>query len=159
MKRIALFAAASLIALGTGFAYAQSQAAGGPDARQDQRFERRSEMFDRRIGRLKAELKLNAQQEALFAPVEAHIRKVMGELREARAHRGDIRNAELPARLDMMAERAAKMSANMRELSTLVKPLWATLDDGQKATIRKMMPGQGGRGSDGDHHRRWRDRG
>lgn len=160
MKRIATLLAVSVVTLGVGLAYAQTPGSRGPgpdggDARTERRLERLSERFDRRIERIKADLKLTPQQESLFAPIEAHVRKVMGEMRDMRQRREAIRNAELPARLDMMSERTARMSANMRELSGLVKPLWATLDESQKATVAKLMPGRGLRGGrDDDHHGR-----
>ena len=161
MKRIAALLAVSVVALGAGLAYAQApggRGPGGDGARMERRMEQMSERFDRRLGRVKADLKFTPQQETLFAPIEAHIRKVMGEMRGMRGQREEMRKAELPARLDMMSERAAKMSSNMRELSGLVKPLWATLDDSQKATVQKMLPGRGGMrgGPDGD---RWRGHG
>jgi hypothetical protein len=73
-----------------------------------------------------------------------------------------MRNAELPDRLDFMSQRAAAGATNLRELSTAVKPLWATLDASQKDIVRKSLPGgrwqgrgegggegRGGRGGDG----------
>jgi hypothetical protein len=158
MKRIATFLAASVVVLGAGFAYAQAPAGRGPGVdhqRMERRAERMSERFDRRVNKIKADLKLTPQQEPLFAPIEAHLRKVMGEMRGMPERRAELRKAELPARLDMMSERTAKMSAHLRELSQLVRPLWATLDDSQKATVVKLMPGRGMRGGrDGEHHGR-----
>jgi LTXXQ motif family protein len=161
MKRIATLLAVSVAALGAGLAYAQAPGGPGQDgSRQDRRMERMSERFDQRLGKIRADLKLTPQQEPLFAPIEAHIRKNMGEMRGMRGRMEEMRKAELPARLDMMSERAAKMSANMRELSGLVKPLWATLDDSQKATVQKMLPGRGGmRGEGRERGHRGHDRG
>jgi LTXXQ motif family protein len=156
MQRIATLLAVSVVALGAGFAYAQAPGGPGPGSdgpRMERRMERMSERFDQRIGKLKTDLKLTPQQEPLFAPIEAHIRKNMAEMRGMRGRMEEMRRAELPARLDMMSERAARMSTNMRELSGLVKPLWATLDDTQKATVQKFLPGRGMRGHRG------RDRG
>lgn len=159
MKRIAIFVAASAIVLGAGLAVAQNsggRGAGPADGqRMEQRAERMAERFEKRLTRIKSELKLTAQQEPLFAPIEAHVRKTMTEMRGMRGQREDMRKSELPARLDMMAQRSARMSANMQELSTLVKPLWATLDETQKATVAKLFPGRGkgghGRGPGGHH--------
>lgn len=171
MKRIATLLAVSVVALGAGFAHAQGPGGGpgggfggGPgngDARMERRMERMSERFDARLKKIKADLKLTAQQEPLFAPIEAHIRKTMTEMRGMRDRREAMRRAELPARLDMMAERAGRMSASMSELSGLVKPLWATLDESQKATVAKLLPGRGRGGPDGERRGHWhhRDRG
>lgn len=162
MKRIATLLAVSVVALGASLAYAQAPGGRGPGAGDGQQFERNaermSERFDKRLGKLKTDLKLTPQQETLFAPIEAHIRKNMAEMRGMRGRRAEMRNAELPARLDFMAERAGRMSASMTELSGLVKPLWATLDDSQKATVQKMLPGRGGMHG-GGQGRHWRDRG
>ncbi len=74
-----------------------------------------------------------------------------------------MRNAELPDRLDLMAQRMAQAATNARQFSDAVKPLWATLNDEQKRTVRRMMPGggegggwrqgqgEGGRGSRGGY--------
>jgi LTXXQ motif family protein len=158
MKRIATLLAVSVAVLGAGLAHAQAPGGPGPGSdgpRMERRMERMSERFDKRLGKIRTDLKLTPQQEPLFAPIEAHIRKNMAEMRGMRGRMEEMRNAELPARLDMMSERAAKMSANMRELSGLVKPLWATLDDSQKATVKKFLPGRGGMRGEGrerGHH-------
>ena len=134
----------------------------------ERRSARMEERMNRRLDRLKAELKLNAQQEALWPPVQAQLRKMQDERRSFRqAQGGNERNAELPARLDGMAERAQRGSQHLRDLSAVIKPLWASLDESQKETVRKNLPGgnhrgergergdRGGRGGHGErgHHR------
>ncbi len=155
MKRLTIAAAASVLLLGAA-AYAQNSAPATPserprtEQRQD-RMERRAERMEQRAGKrlekLKTELKLTPAQEPLWTPVEAQLRKMQDERRGFRQANGDrFRNAELPDRLDMMSERAARGAANMRDLSTVVKPLWATLDASQKEVVRKNLPGSGRRG-------------
>lgn len=157
MKRLTIVAGVAAALLAGAAAYAQTSPAPAPDApRLDQRMERMErragrmeERFNRRVERLKAELKLTPQQEQLWTPVQAQLRKMQDERRAGReANMQRWRNAELPDRLDLMAERAARGSANMRELSAVVKPLWATLDASQKELVRNAMPGRGGRGRD-----------
>jgi hypothetical protein len=126
------------------------------DQRSQERAERRQERmqqrFAERMARLKTELKLTAQQEPLFASVEAQMKKAQADRRAAwTTNRDRFRNAELPDRLDLMSERAAANATAMRELSGAVKPLWATLSPEQKEIVRKNMPrrgpfGEGGRG-------------
>jgi periplasmic protein CpxP/Spy len=155
MKRFAIAAAASLLLVGAA-AYAQTGPAPQPNGqsraeqrpeRMERRAARMEERANRRIEKLKTELKLTPAQEPLWAPVQAQLNKMQDERRAFRQTNGQrFRTAELPDRLDMMSERAARGAANMRELSAAVKPLWATLDAGQKETVRKAMPGGRGRG-------------
>jgi hypothetical protein len=177
MKRLALIAAASTIALG---AYAQTgqtpspvpapaappaaTSPTGPSAmpgdhsrmdRMERRGARMEERMNRRLERLKTELKLNPQQEALWSPVQAQLRKMQDERRSFRQGEGmNQRNAELPARLDVMAERAQRGSQDLRDLSAAIKPLWASLDEGQKETVRKNLPGRWHRGERGERGNR-----
>jgi hypothetical protein len=173
MKRLSLIAAASVLLIGAA-AYAQpapqasAPSGGGPRAEQStSRMERRAarmeERMNRRIERLKTDLKLTPAQEPLWSPVQAQLRKMQDERRASRQGNMErMRNAELPDRLDFMSQRAAAGATNLRELSTAVKPLWATLDASQKDTVRKSLPGgrwqgrgegggegRGGRGGDG----------
>lgn len=155
LKRLAIVAATGLALFGAA-AYAQTPAAPGPGDRpraeqrmdrMERRAARMEERMNRRVEALKADLKLTPAQEALWGPVQAQLSKMQQERRAFRESNGQrFRNAELPDRLDMMSERAARGSANMRELSAAVKPLWATLDASQKDIVRKAMPG--GRGRD-----------
>lgn len=151
---------AAFVAAGATFALAQSPTPPGTDSRLDRmeqrmermegmdRFERRGERMEQRFGqrmqKLKAELKLTPAQEPLFSAVEQQFRKMALERRADRqATRDRFRNAELPDRLDLMSQRAAKNAAAMNELSGTVKPLWATLTPEQKDIVKKNLPGRG----------------
>lgn len=154
MKRIVVITTAAILGLGAA-AYAQtapSAPGGDPRAermeRRGERMERRAarmeERMNRRFERLKTDLKLTPQQEPLWAPVEAQVRKMQAERRAFRqANAGRFRDAELPDRMDMMATRQAAAATNMRELSSAMRPLWATLTPEQKETVRKALPGRG----------------
>jgi LTXXQ motif family protein len=121
--------------------------------RMEQRATQMQERMNRRVERLKADLKLTPAQEPLFATVQSQLTKMQQERRSLQqGAMPRMRNAELPDRLDMMSERAARGATNLRELSTAVKPLWATLSDTQKETVRKAMPGSG-RWQDGEGRR------
>jgi hypothetical protein len=105
------------------------------------------ERVNRRLERLKTDLKLTPQQQPLWSPVEAQLRKMQADRRSYRqANAGRMRNAELPDRIDLMSERMAANATQMRELSATIKPLWATLSADQKETVRKALPGGRGMG-------------
>lgn len=152
MKRLAIIAATSLVLAGAA-AYAQTGPAPQPTEqpraeqrsdRMERRAARMEERVNRRIEKLKSDLKLTPAQEPLWAPVQTQLRKMQDERRAFRQANGQrFRNAELPDRLDMMSERAARGATSMRELSAAVKPLWATLDATQKETVAKNLPGHG----------------
>ncbi len=152
--RLAIVAATGLTLFGA-VAYAQAPAAPGPGEqpraeqrmdRMERRASRMEERMKRRVEALKSELRLTPAQEELWGPVQAQLGKMQQERRAFRASNGQrFRNAELPDRLDMMSERAARGATNMRELSAAVKPLWATLDASQKDIVRRAMPGGRGR--------------
>lgn len=114
--------------------------------------DRMRQRMSERFAWVKQQLKLTPAQEPLFATVEKQVSKMMETGTQARqAMREKMRNADLPERLDMMAERAAARSATMRELGEAVKPLWATLSPEQKDILRRSTPGMrggmmGGRG-------------
>jgi hypothetical protein len=158
MKRTLMMAtAAALLGFGA-VAYAQAPQATPPGVenprgeRMERRAERMEQRMNQRIQKLKGDLKLNPQQEALWAPVQAQLAKMQAERRSFRqANAGRFRSAELPERMDMMADRQARAAQNMRELSAAVRPLWVTLSDEQKEAVRKAMPGRGreGRGERG----------
>lgn len=150
MKRIVTIAAASMLLFGAAAVAQNSPAppsADQPRAEQRQdRMERRAarmeERAGRRLERLKTDLKLNPQQEALWGPVQAQLAKMQLERRTFRETSGErFRTAELPDRLELLSERTARGAASLRELSAAVKPLWATLDAEQKETVRKSLPG------------------
>jgi hypothetical protein len=147
---------AAFVAAGATFAFAQSPAPQGPgsDPRMERRMERRGERmqerFVQRMSKLKTELKLTLAQEPLFASVEQQFRKMADERRAARqGTRDNMRNAELPDRLDFMAQRAARNASAMSELSGTVKPLWATMTAEQKEIVKKNLPGRGRWGGEG----------
>jgi hypothetical protein len=152
MKRILIITTAAVLALGAG-AYAQtSQPGGEPRAergeRRAERMERRAaqmeERMNRRVERLKTDLKLTPQQEALWGPVQTQMQRMQAERRSFRqANAARMRDAELPERMDMIADRQVRAAQNMRDLSAAVKPLWATLSPEQKETVRKALPGRG----------------
>lgn len=97
---------------------------------------------DARIAALRAGLKLTAEQEKLWPPIEQAIRDLVKLRREqARAFRdrsGDNRD-DLPGMLRGMADRQAARSDALRKLADAATPLYASFDDGQKRRLRVLI--------------------
>lgn len=177
MKTIATLALAALLA-GSG-TYALAQPAPAPDApaaaqdqgRQDRRPRLSQDDFNRlvdaRIASIKAGLKLNADQERLWAPVESAIRTSAGERftrMQERPDRDERRSMDFMQRLErrsaMVTERAQRSAA----VTTALRPLWDTLTEDQKRIAPRLMREavdndgprwheRGGRRGRGDQHR------
>ena len=155
LKKSVIFLTFAALAV-SGVAVAQQSAQPFPPQIPEQRAEQRTDRMERRAARmeersgrrlekLKTDLKLTPAQETLWGPVQAQLRKMQSERGAFRqANRDRAGNAELPERLNMMADRTAQAAANMRALSGAVQPLWAALDETQKETIRRALPGRRG---------------
>ncbi|MCB5176582.1 MULTISPECIES: Spy/CpxP family protein refolding chaperone [Microvirga] len=172
-KKIAILAAAALMA-GTGtFALAQGTAPAnpaGPGTAQENttRPERRgmsqddfNRFVDARIAGIKAGLRLTPEQERLWQPVEDAIRSNANErftrMEQRRSMRGQDRQEmdfmqRLERRGTMMTERAQRTSA----LATAMRPLWNSFNDDQKRVaprlLRTAVGGMGWRGHHGGRH-------
>lgn len=103
--------------------------------------EDRAVLLDARIGAIKAALRLSADQEKLWAPVEAIIRKNAAlhdqRVQEMRGRMAQSREAMPPAfdqiaRLRNQADRMAARAGRMREFADAAAPLYASLSDDQK---------------------------
>jgi hypothetical protein len=177
MKTIATIALAALLA-GSG-TYAMAQPAPAQDApaaspsqdRQDRRPRMSQDDFNRlvdaRIASIKAGLKLNADQERLWAPVESAIRTSAGERytrMQERPDRNERRSLDFMQRLErrsaMVTERAQRSTA----VTTALRPLWDTLTEDQKRIAPRLLreavdndgprwQDRGGRRGRADHHR------
>lgn len=182
MKTFAAIAFAAATALATLPALAQPTGGDGHGRGHAITQEDRSALIDARIAGIKAGLKLNAEQEALFGPVEEAIREMSAnragrweEMRERRdAMRGmsreerraarDERQAGMQGRdfmerLDRGAERAVERSAQMQGFAEAMRPFWASLDEDQQRLLPTLMrtqmaAGHGMRGYQrgGRHH-------
>jgi hypothetical protein len=125
----------------------------------------------------KTALKLSPDQEALWAPVEAKIRAGFDERRKSReawqAKREERRadkkakgedgnkgeQLALPERIEKRSERLTKQAAKLneraakaKEFSEVLKPLYASFSEEQKAVAGRVLShfGQDGRGSRGN---------
>ena len=124
--------------------------------------EDRAAFVDARIAGVHAGLKLNADQEKLWPPVEAAVRDFAKQ-------RIDRANARMNAQKDdaqqkaddpvtRLRERADNMAASaaaLKKIADAADPLYKTLDDGQKRRLAFLTHRSGRFGG----HEGWRERG
>ena len=151
MKKFAIAGIAALAIAGSTAVYAQHSR---PWFYHHERMspEDRAAFTDARIAAVKAGLKLNAEQEKLWPPVEAAVRD-FAKLRIDRANArmnakpDDAAKPDDPvARLRDRADTMATMAAAMKKIADAADPLYKTLDDGQKRRLAVLthMEGRGG---------------
>lgn len=118
--------------------------------------EDRAAMVDARIAAVHAGLKLNADQEKLWPPVEAAVRE-FAKLRIDRANArmnapADSARADDPvSRLRERADTMATSAAAMKKIADAADPLYKTLDDGQKRRLA-VLTRMDGRPNGWRHH-------
>src|ERR1700742_3416710 len=125
--------------------------------------EDRAAFADARIAAVHAGLKLTADQEKLWPPVETAV-KEFAKLRIDRANarmnamRDDNRGQQKPddpvARLRERAESMGTTAAALKKIADAADPLYKTLDDGQKRRLAILTHMEGRFGREG-----WRQRG
>ena len=123
--------------------------------------EDRAAFTDARIAAVKAGLKLNADQEKLWPPVEAAVRD-FAKLRIDRANARmnakpddsqDAQKSDDPvARLREHADTMATSAAALKRIADAADPLYKTLDDSQKRRLA-ILTHMGGRFGGGWRHR------
>ncbi|HEY8383070.1 MAG TPA: Spy/CpxP family protein refolding chaperone [Microvirga sp.] len=165
MKTFATLTVASLMALAGAAAIAQTapttpapgqnaapaQEAAPAEPRR-QRFDRADldALTDARIAGIQAGLKLTPEQQRLWGPVEQALRAQASQRAERLDERGRTQDRSARPDLMMQLERRAEVSSQraetLRNLSTAMKPFWASLDDTQKRRLPALMrTGGGGR--------------
>jgi LTXXQ motif family protein len=158
MRKFAIAGIAALAIAGSTAVYAQYQHR--PWFHEHMRLnpEDRAAFTDARIAAVHAGLKLNADQEKLWPPVEAAVRD-FAKLRIDRANARMIAkpdDAQKPddpvARLRERADNMAASSAALRRIADAADPLYKTLDDGQKRRLTILTHHMGGRSGDGWRH-------
>ena len=109
--------------------------------------EDRAAFVDARIAAVHAGLKLNADQEKLWPPVETAVRdfaKLRIDRANARmnAEKDSSSDAQKPddpvARLRERADRMAATAAVLKRIADAADPLYKTLDDGQKRRLKVL---------------------
>lgn len=115
----------------------------GPPSAED-----REAFADARIAGLHAGLKLSADQEKMWPPVEEAIRGLVRQQRDARQawrqQREQAQERDLPSMLRLMADRQSGRADALRKLADAATPLYASLDEAQKRRLvvlsRAMRP-------------------
>ena len=158
MKNFAIAGIAALAIAGSTAVYAQHR----PWFHEHMRHMRlsaedRAAFTEARIAAVHAGLKLNADQEKLWPPVESAVRdfaKLRLERANARmeARQNDLQDQQKPAdpvaRLRERADNMASSAVALKKIADAADPLYKTLDDGQKRrlAILTRMDGRFGRG-------------
>src|SRR5438552_15064938 len=123
--------------------------------------EDRAAFVDARIAAVHAGLKLNADQEKLWPPVETAVRE-FAKLRIDRANarmnaaQGDSSQQKPDdpvARLRERADNMATSAAAMKKIADAADPLYKTLDDGQKRRLAVLTHMDRFGGGEGWRHR------
>jgi hypothetical protein len=160
MRKFAIAAVAVLAIAGSTAVYAQHRHWGHGFSRMSP--EDRSAYADARIAAVHAGLKLTADQEKLWPPVEAAV-KEFAKLRLDRANArmnppqgdsGQQKPDDPVARLRDRAENMAATAGAMKKIAEAADPLYKMLDDGQKRRLAVLTMGRFG-GREGWHHRRF----
>jgi hypothetical protein len=130
--------------------------------------EDRAAFVDAKIAAVHAGLKLTADQEKLWPPVEAAVRdfaKLRMDRANARMNAPQNQPQDLQKDGDPVArlrERAETMAANaaaMKKIADAADPLYKTLDEGQKRRLTILTHRDGRYGGDDGWRRRWMERG
>jgi hypothetical protein len=159
MRKFAIAGIAALAIAGSTAVYAQHNR---PWFHHHERMnpEDRAAFTDARIAAVKAGLKLNADQEKLWPPVETAVRE-FAKLRIDRANarmnaRPDDSRTTQPddpvAQLRDRADTMATMAAAMKKIADAADPLYKTLDDGQKRRLAVLTGMEGRFGGGWRHH-------
>ena len=161
MRKFAIAAVAVLAIAGSTAVYAQHRHWGYGHSRMNP--EDRAAYADARIAAVHAGLKLTADQEKLWPPVETAVRefaKLRIDRANARMNASRDDSSQKPddpvMRLRDHADNMATMAAAMKKIADAADPLYKTLDDSQKrrlSVLTRMDRWSGGRGGWRHHDR------
>lgn len=158
MRKFAIAGIAALAIAGTTAVYAQHRWFHDHMAHMRMSPEDRAAMADAKIAAVHAGLKLNADQEKLWPPVESAVRDLVkiridrAKAREAAAAAAKADDQQKPDPVTRLRTRADNMTASaaaLKKIADAADPLYKTLDDGQKRRLA-MLTHRGGEG--------WRER-
>jgi Arc/MetJ family transcription regulator len=146
MRNFAIVGVAALAIAASTAVYAQHQHwfGGGMMGHQRLSAEDRAALADARIAAVHAGLKLSADQEKLWPPVESAVRDLVkiridrAKAREAAAAKTDEQQVDPVTRLRDRAERMAATAAVLKKIADAADPLYKTLDDGQKRRLAML---------------------
>jgi len=167
MRRFAIAGAAVLAIAGSTAVYAQHRS-WLHEHMQHMRMnpEDRAALVDARIAAVHVGLKLNADQEKLWPPLEAAVRD-FAKLRIDRANarmtsqnqsQDEQKSDDPVTRLRERADNMAASAAALKKIADAADPLYKTLDDGQKRRLAVLTRREGRFGAE-DWRHRWLDRG
>jgi len=150
MRKFAIAAVAVLSIAGSTAVYAQFHRFGDRMHHMRMNPQDRAAFVDARIAAVHAGLKLNADQEKLWPPVEAAVRD-FAKLRidRANARMNAVRNDsegqqnDPVARLRQRADDMAGTSAALKKIADAADPLYKTLDEGQKRRLAVLTHDRG----------------
>jgi hypothetical protein len=161
MRKFAIVGVAALAIAGTTAVYAQHRWFHDHMTHTRMSPEDRAAMADAKIAAVHAGLKLSADQEKLWPPVESAVRDLVKiridrakakEAAAAAAKSDDQSKRDPVARLRNRAEKMAVTAAALKKIADAADPLYKTLDDGQKHRLA-MLTHHGHHGGEG-----WRER-
>jgi zinc resistance-associated protein len=144
MKRSLIVPLTALAACGLGWAAfaapAESTAQPSPMERMQRWTQDHAALLDAKLAGLKAGLKLTPDQEKLWGPFESSVResaqmrqdRMKARMQRQDENRDDAARMSPIDRLDQMADRLAEGGASLKKIADSAKPLYASLDDGQK---------------------------
>ena len=144
MKKLIVASLAAAALAGSVFALAAAPGDASPAAGQMQdRAEARAFMLDARLAGMKAALKLTSDQEKNWAPFEAAVRDAAkARMEQIHAMHEAMHGGERPSPIDhmnMMSDRLAKASANLKAIASAAKPLFDSLDETQKRHFGPLL--------------------
>ena len=155
MRKLAIAGVAALAIVGSTSVYAQHHRWFHDHMGQMRMSpEDRAALADARIAAVHTGLKLNADQEKLWPPVETAVRE-FAKLRIDRANArmnatpDDSRPNDPVTRLRERADNMATMATAMKKIADAADPLYKTLDDGQKRRLAILTNGGGRFGGEG----------
>jgi Spy/CpxP family protein refolding chaperone len=156
MKQTILAAAAAFALAGSAAAYHAVAAPVGAEGPAAQRMAEAGFVLDAKLAGMKAALKLTPEQEKLWPPFETAVRDGVKLRMEAmRDMREQMRGPDRPSPIAMMTEmsdRLGKASEALKKVADTAKPLYDSLDEGQKShfgpLLRMLREG-------GQHHGSW----
>ena len=117
---------------------------------------------------IKQALKLSAEQEKLWVPVEEAIRSLQEQRRAFRSALTEAEPTDQMERLRRRAELTTQRADALKKVADAVQPLWATLSEQQKRELAQSLPltpgrtdqqRHMGRRDDNADEMRYRDRG
>jgi hypothetical protein len=162
MRKFAIAGVAALAIAGSTAVYAQYQHHPWFHGHMQMNPEDRAAFTDARIAAVHAGLKLTADQEKLWPPVETAVRD-FAKMRIDRANArmnankpGDANDAQKPddpvARLRQRADNMATTAAALKKIADAADPLYKTLDEGQQRRLAILTHGGGRFGGGWRHH-------